>query len=152
MQASFASNCSTSNCSTDSCRVHMRTCCMGYTGRSTLHSSLFSTLSLSIPPPPTCTCAQILTGHSTDHVTPAGSLITVFSAPDYPQFQDGPSRYNNLGAVAVLSAPGYCDPAFVTFEAAKDRPQVCVGSASPVVHTHTQHAGLCVGFQPVLTS
>jgi serine/threonine-protein phosphatase 5 len=26
-------------------------------------------------------------GFSIDHVTPAGCLITVFSAPDYPQFQ-----------------------------------------------------------------
>ena len=28
-------------------------------------------------------------GFSIDHVTPAGCLMTVFSAPDYPQFQVG---------------------------------------------------------------
>jgi hypothetical protein len=28
-------------------------------------------------------------GYAIDHVTPAGSLVTVFSAPDYPQFQVG---------------------------------------------------------------
>ena len=26
-------------------------------------------------------------GFAIDHVTPAGRLVTVFSAPDYPQFQ-----------------------------------------------------------------
>ncbi len=26
-------------------------------------------------------------GFTIDHVTPAGRLLTVFSAPDYPQFQ-----------------------------------------------------------------
>ncbi len=30
-------------------------------------------------------------GFSIDHVTPAGCLMTVFSAPDYPQFQVRPS-------------------------------------------------------------
>jgi serine/threonine-protein phosphatase 5 len=29
-------------------------------------------------------------GFAIDHVTPAGRLVTVFSAPDYPQFQVRP--------------------------------------------------------------
>ena len=29
-------------------------------------------------------------GFTIDHVTPAGRLLTVFSAPDYPQFQVPP--------------------------------------------------------------
>jgi len=65
---------------------------------------------------------HILDGHATDHVTPAGRLVTVFSAPDYPQFQDGPSRYNNRGAVVLLAGPQYCDPRFLSYEADPDRP------------------------------
>lgn len=38
------------------------------------------------------------------HVTTAGKLMTVFSAPDYPQFMSSHERrYNNSGACAVLS-------------------------------------------------
>ena len=59
----------------------------------------------------------------------AGKLITLFSAPDYPQFQeeggDGEGgRYNNMGAVAVLSAPDYATPVYKTYEAVLPRPTV----------------------------
>lgn len=51
--------------------------------------------------------------------------MTVFSAPDYPQFiQAGDSRYENLGAVAILSAPDYCVPEMRTFSAVLPRPEV----------------------------
>ncbi|MEW5312630.1 MAG: hypothetical protein WDW38_004250 [Sanguina aurantia] len=67
---------------------------------------------------------NMLQGHSLDHETSAGNLMTVFSAPDYPQFiQDGDSRHNNLGAVAVLSAPDYCMPEMCTFSAVLPRPE-----------------------------
>ena len=51
--------------------------------------------------------------------------MTVFSAPDYPQFQcSQDERYNNLGAVAVLEAAGeYCQPRMLQYRAA-GRPQV----------------------------
>ena len=51
--------------------------------------------------------------------------MTVFSAPDYPQFQcSQDERYNNLGAVAVLEAVGdYCQPRMLQYRAAV-RPQV----------------------------
>lgn len=51
--------------------------------------------------------------------------MTVFSAPDYPQFQcSQDERYNNLGAVAVLEAAGeYCQPRMLQYRAAV-RPQV----------------------------
>ena len=54
-----------------------------------------------------------------------GKLMTVFSAPDYPQFQcSQDERYNNLGAVAVLGAAGeYCQPRMLQYRAAV-RPQV----------------------------
>ena len=51
--------------------------------------------------------------------------MTVFSAPDYPQFQaDGEERYNNKAAVAVLSHPGYDEPQFVQYSAVLPRPAV----------------------------
>ncbi len=61
----------------------------------------------------------------------AGKLVTVFSAPDYPQFQveeenaeNGGKRYENLAAVAVLSAPDFTEPNMRTFAAVKPRPKV----------------------------
>jgi serine/threonine-protein phosphatase 5 len=61
------------------------------------------------------------------HHTPllaAGKLMTVFSAPDYPQFMAASEeRYNNKGAVALLSAPTWAVPEFITYEAAP-RPKV----------------------------
>lgn len=38
-------------------------------------------------------------GFTIDHVTPAGRLMTVFSAPDYPQFQARPPRGTPAGAL-----------------------------------------------------
>lgn len=60
----------------------------------------------------------------------AGRLLTVFSAPDYPQFiEAGTERWNNLAAVAVLSAAGgYAEPELKTFEAVKPRPSVGRGA------------------------
>lgn len=50
--------------------------------------------------------------------------MTVFSAPDYPQFMmDSLPRYRNKGAVAVLSAPTFSEPNMVQYEAAP-RPKV----------------------------
>ena len=53
--------------------------------------------------------------------------MTVFSAPDYPQFQlleEGEERYNNLAAVAMLRAPSYAEPEMRQFEARQPRPEV----------------------------
>lgn len=64
-------------------------------------------------------------GHSLDHNTPGGKLVTVFSAPDYPQFQPSQEdRFNNLGAVAVLrgSHDNYASPEMIEYPAAP-RPQ-----------------------------
>ena len=55
-----------------------------------------------------------------------GKLVTVFSAPDYPQFQPNhEDRFNNLGAVAVLrgSHDNYASPEMIEYSAAP-RPQV----------------------------
>jgi serine/threonine-protein phosphatase 5 len=68
---------------------------------------------------------NMLEGYTEDHVTPAGRLITVFSAPDYPQFMaEGVDRYKNKAAVAVLTGPNYDTPAMTQYEAALPRPQV----------------------------
>lgn len=67
---------------------------------------------------------NMLNGWTEDHVTASGKLITVFSAPDYPQFlpEDTP-RYKNKGAVAVLTHPDYCSPSMRQFEAQLPRPK-----------------------------
>lgn len=52
--------------------------------------------------------------------------MTVFSAPDYPQFQpSNEDRFNNLGAVAVLRGSRECftSPEIVEYPAVP-RPQV----------------------------
>ena len=52
--------------------------------------------------------------------------MTVFSAPDYPQFQpSSEDRFKNLGADAVLlgSSDNYASPEMVEYSAAP-RPQV----------------------------
>ena len=52
-----------------------------------------------------------------------GRLMTVFSAPDYPQFiHEQADRYRNKAAVAVLSAPDFGVPRMVQFEADMPRP------------------------------
>ncbi|KAG0604208.1 hypothetical protein M758_10G153100 [Ceratodon purpureus] len=63
-------------------------------------------------------------GYTVDHVVKAGKLITLFSAPDYPQFQASEDRYNNKGAYIVLEAPDFSEPHFFEFEAAHPRPKV----------------------------
>ncbi|KAF6259550.1 Metallo-dependent phosphatase-like protein [Scenedesmus sp. NREL 46B-D3] len=63
-------------------------------------------------------------GYSVDHETPSGKLVTLFSAPDYPQFAaDGEERYHNRAAVLHLTAPDYATPAVDSFEAVLPRPQ-----------------------------
>lgn len=71
----------------------------------------------------------MISGFSEDHVVPAGKLVTLFSAPDYPQFQnvDAAERYKNAAAYVVLSAPGYDTPEVHHFEAALPRPEVRAG-------------------------
>ena len=57
-----------------------------------------------------------------------GNLMTVFSAPDYPQFQPNDNdRFNNLAAVAMLrsSQGDYTEPELVEYSAAP-RPPVSV--------------------------
>ena len=53
-----------------------------------------------------------------------GQVVTVFSAPDYPQFQVDEDRYRNKAAIAILGPPNYDAPTFKQFEAALPRPQV----------------------------
>ncbi|XP_039810148.1 serine/threonine-protein phosphatase 7-like isoform X1 [Panicum virgatum] len=62
-------------------------------------------------------------GFTIDHQVNSGKLITVFSAPDYPQFQSSEERYNNLGAYIVLRAPDFATPIFCCFESVKPRPE-----------------------------
>jgi hypothetical protein len=51
--------------------------------------------------------------------------VTLFSAPDYPQFiADGEDRYHNKAAVLHLTAPDYATPRVESFEAVLPRPQV----------------------------
>ena len=50
--------------------------------------------------------------------------MTVFSAPDYPQFQTTEQRYCNLGAVLRLSEPDYATPEPLQFAAQLPRPPV----------------------------
>ncbi|KAF5738079.1 serine/threonine-protein phosphatase 7 [Tripterygium wilfordii] len=63
-------------------------------------------------------------GYTIDHVVDSGKLITLFSAPDYPQFQAGKERYRNKGAYIVLRSPNFDEPEFHGFEAVAPRPQV----------------------------
>lgn len=63
-------------------------------------------------------------GYTIDHQVESGQLITLFSAPDYPQFQASDKRFNNRGAYIVLQPPHFASPVFHSFEAVKPRPQV----------------------------
>lgn len=64
-------------------------------------------------------------GYTEDHITPSGKLVTVFSAPDYPQFICADTeRYRNKAAVIVLSSPDYSTPTIKQFEAVLPRPCV----------------------------
>ncbi|KAM1605823.1 hypothetical protein PS2_026519 [Malus domestica] len=62
-------------------------------------------------------------GYTIDHVVESGKLITLFSAPDYPQFQGTEERYRNKGAYIVLEPPNFDDPVFHSFEAITPRPK-----------------------------
>ncbi|RLN08728.1 hypothetical protein C2845_PM11G22280 [Panicum miliaceum] len=62
-------------------------------------------------------------GYAVDHVVKSGKLITLFSAPDYPQFQASENRYNNDGAYIVLGPPDFADPEYHSFKAVKPRPE-----------------------------
>ncbi|XP_068647275.1 serine/threonine-protein phosphatase 7-like isoform X1 [Aristolochia californica] len=66
---------------------------------------------------------EMQNGYTIDHDVESGKLITVFSAPDYPQFQAAEGRYNNLGAYIVLEPPDFSTPRFHTFRAITPRPQ-----------------------------
>ncbi|KAG0524539.1 hypothetical protein BDA96_07G220300 [Sorghum bicolor] len=61
-------------------------------------------------------------GYTIDHEVECGKLITLFSAPDYPQFQASEERHNNRGAYIVLNPPDFATPVFHSFEAVKPRP------------------------------
>ncbi|GLT39374.1 hypothetical protein SLA2020_135700 [Shorea laevis] len=63
-------------------------------------------------------------GYTIDHTVETGKLITLFSAPDYPQFQATVERYNNKGAYVVLKPPEFNNPEFHSFEAILPRPKV----------------------------
>eukprot|EP00803_Ostreobium_quekettii_P007746 evm.model.scf_1668.1 EVM.evm.TU.scf_1668.1 scf_1668:79-3299(+) len=65
---------------------------------------------------------DMMKGFSVDHDVEAGRLMTIFSAPDYPQFIEGEERYHNQGAVAVLTAPTYAVPEIKQFSAVLPRP------------------------------
>lgn len=62
-------------------------------------------------------------GYTIDHVVESGKLITLFSAPDYPQFQATDDRYRNKGAYVILEPPEYDSPIFRSFEAVTPRPK-----------------------------
>ncbi|XP_019056233.1 PREDICTED: serine/threonine-protein phosphatase 7 [Tarenaya hassleriana] len=63
-------------------------------------------------------------GYTVDHDVESGRLITLFSAPDYPQFQATEERYKNKGAYIVLQPPDFDAPLFRSFEAVTPRPEV----------------------------
>ncbi|KAI3462279.1 hypothetical protein Pfo_018942 [Paulownia fortunei] len=63
-------------------------------------------------------------GYTIDHIVESGKLITLFSAPDYPQFQATEERYRNKGAYIVLEPPHFDTPIFHSFEAVTPRPKV----------------------------
>ncbi|CAB4301979.1 unnamed protein product [Prunus armeniaca] len=62
-------------------------------------------------------------GYTIDHIVESGKLITLFSAPDYPQFQGTEERYKNKGAYIILEPPNFDDPVFHSFEAITPRPK-----------------------------
>ncbi|CAH8362790.1 unnamed protein product [Eruca vesicaria subsp. sativa] len=58
-------------------------------------------------------------GYANDHE----GLITLFSAPDHPQFQDTEERHNNKGAYIILQIPECEEPEIHVFEAVSPRPK-----------------------------
>ena len=87
--------------------------------------------------------ADMMTGYAVDHDVEHGKLVTVFSAPDYPQFQDTAERTNNAAAVVVLTAPDYATPCPVHFTAVLPRPY------APVFYDLDLHAETDVDFEDV---
>lgn len=67
--------------------------------------------------------------------------MTVFSAPDYPQFQLPGERYKNLGAVLRLTGPDFSTPHALQFAASLPRPEVRPPPLPPhllwCAHVHT---------------
>ncbi|KAL2247161.1 serine/threonine-protein phosphatase 7 [Sesamum indicum] len=63
-------------------------------------------------------------GYTIDHLVESGKLITLFSAPDYPQFQATEERFRNKGAYIILEPPHFDTPIFHSFEAVTPRPKV----------------------------
>lgn len=63
-------------------------------------------------------------GFAVDHDVESGKLITVFSAPDYPQFAEESERTFNKAAYVVLKHPYLSTPQFEQFEAVLPRPDV----------------------------
>lgn len=75
---------------------------------------------------------------------PGGRLVTVFSAPDYPQFMaEGEHRHNNRAAVLHLTAPDYTTPQVESFEADLPRPQVSLCVISNGLVTHYMSMAAC---------
>ena len=67
---------------------------------------------------------NMLEGYTMDHETDQGILMTIFSAPDYPQFMSPDvSRHHNKAAVVLLNAPEYSTPTMRQYEAILPRPQ-----------------------------
>ncbi|KAF3518351.1 hypothetical protein DY000_02058815 [Brassica cretica] len=84
---------------------------------------------------------SMIEGFSKDHE----GLITLFSAPDNPQFQDTEERHNNKGAYIILQIP-YCEePEIHVFEAVSPRPKAeayydyrgLIQSTGTLVHNNT---------------
>ncbi|KAL8550008.1 hypothetical protein ACS0TY_008725 [Phlomoides rotata] len=63
-------------------------------------------------------------GYTIDHIVESGKLITLFSAPDYPQFQATEERFKNKASYIVLEPPNFDTPIFHSFEAVTPRPKV----------------------------
>lgn len=87
---------------------------------------------------------DMMTGFAIDHETPHGKLITVFSAPDYPQHQVSPTRINNSGAVVILKGPNYTTPFPLHFDAVQGRP------LAPVFYDLEEHAETDGDFEEII--
>uniref|UniRef100_A0A1J3EXQ7 Serine/threonine-protein phosphatase 7 long form-like protein n=1 Tax=Noccaea caerulescens TaxID=107243 RepID=A0A1J3EXQ7_NOCCA len=83
-------------------------------------------------------------GYAKDHE----GLITLFSAPDHPQFQDTEDRRNNKAAYIILQIPEYEEPEIHVFEAVSPRPKAeayydfrdLIHSPENLVHNNTNSA------------
>ena len=73
------------------------------------------------------------TGHTVDHVTSAGRLVTVFSAPDYPQFRcDDDERIKNTASVLKLLPPTYSEYTVIEYSAvARPHATCCYDNTLP---------------------